>query len=117
MAAWLAEPDWLGWPQTDYPAFCTRLAVHRALLDARRGADDDVGREYRRRHPTCRPGLSPDQHDRLVWRFPVDPDGPPPPQRIPGNSTGRAHASVSGGDLLPDAPDQAEWWPKVLRIR
>lgn len=81
IAAWLGEPDALGWPaprhlKSDYAAFTIRLAAYRQMLDSRRSADDDAGRLYRERRPAWLPGMTPAQHDRLDLKFPPVMFGP-----------------------------------------
>lgn len=72
---------WLG--DEGYATFGEALAADRAFLDSLRGADDAIGREWRRRFPGWRPGLSPAGRDVFevqvlgpVWRRAMTRPGP-----------------------------------------
>lgn len=62
---WLSEADAEGWPAlahaTNYAAFATRLAHERARQDSQRGFRGEHAREWRRRNPGWRPGMTDDE--------------------------------------------------------
>ena len=69
LRAWLTAPDEEGWQPlpwgqgTNYDAFVVQLARERAMLAVHRAWDGEYGREWRRRHPEWRQGMSPDEYD------------------------------------------------------
>lgn len=63
---WCEDDEWLApyWHPTDYRRFRDQLRRDRARMRGPRSASDAHGREWRRRHPEWRPGMSDADYDR-----------------------------------------------------